>query len=379
LYLIVLALPMARLAMGQQPGLRDEFLVLESRLVGARIQQVHLLAPTAFSQAANLYTEVEAARRKGATPRQLSAIIARTEDALARAAATADKTRQFLARTFGLRQEAARLDETGLARADDLLRQASGRYEAGAGAEAEKLATAADLEYSRAAAGFLRETQLKEAANGIELARPQVPPEFLQRAEAEYKSAAALLDANVVLDIRSAEARLAVLIQLLYPPFYRNPPLTLTLDGFTIHVATYTSRQWDFLNSRIIHANGTGWISFDCRQKNLVPYPGIATTLKALRVVEAVKDPLKEIGLADARRLNPQHSLESIVELSMPTYVTTAEQVTQLVSDLTHFFPAHDGDIKVHFDDLTIQPGAQPGTGIVLAGTATYPTSPPVP
>ena len=172
-------------------------------------------------------------------------------------------------------------------------------------------------------------------------------------------------------------ARLQDIIVQLYSPFFRHPPLTLTIGTFALYVEKYDKLRWDFSNGVIVGASGTASTSFSCAPKLIPLYPGMLTALKSFRVVETVHNPLEEISVADAQKIDPQQGLNATLSLKTPTYAVSASQVSQVISDAIKFKPK--GDIQVHFDNLTITPGLAPGTGIVLAGTATYPTSPPLP
>jgi hypothetical protein len=361
---------------------QELFRSLELNLRVAQGQDVPLLAPGAFRQAQTLYEEARQRAARGGEALQIS--VAAAERSLAQAVRKSDETRKQLAYVLLAREAIPNMDPSMsasisplIATGNGLLRDAASSLEAGNVAEGERLGKLAQLEYSRAAKAFLRQSKLPEARAALNAAQGHVQDAIFAAASTEMNALTGILESADPFDVAAVAARIQAIIIQLYPPFFRNPPLTLTIGAFTLYVEKYDRLRWDFVNGVIVGASGTAYTSFSCAPKLVPLYPGILTTMKSFRVVETVRDPLTEISVSNAKLIEPEQGLNSTLTLSVPTYAQTAGQFSQIVGEAIKFKPK--GDILVHFDNLTIKPGLAPGTGIVLAGTAAYPTSPPHP
>ena len=167
---------------------------------------------------------------------------------------------------------------------------------------------------------------------------------------------------------------------LLYPSFFLAPPSRLEMADFVLQVIHYDKRRWDFRNGLIVHASGTAWLVFHCQAVfPRPPFWQVATIDRNLRVVEAVKNPAEEIALPDAVRVDPAAVAGSTITMKLPSYATSASQISQAVLQQIQWQLRPAGSIEVHFDDVTIQPTSIPDIGHVLAGTAAYPTATPDP
>jgi hypothetical protein len=372
-----LALPVTSFAAAADGSLH----ALEAKLRDAQEHDVPLLAPSAYAGAARSYEEADKLARSGGGPEAVQRLVSAALQSLDTAFAASARNRQSLAAALTAREDALKLDAAMAPRikeADQRLREAAARLEAGNRSEGEELAKSAVAEYTRAGAAQLRETTLAELRNVLQAAAGQAPETAYRKATSELEAVSAALN-DGSLGVREAVARIDEIWKLLFPPAFRFPPRELLLGSFTLYVEKYDTRAWDFVNGRIIHASGMAWTSFECSPPLVVVYPGILTAAKQFRVVETIKNPLEEISIAEAQKIDPAQGLHSSLTLKIPTYAVTGAQVSQAIQDIIKAGIAHKGNIKVHFDDLTIQPGANPNTGLVLAGTAAYPTTPPQP
>ena len=354
------------------------FRSLEARIRDAQAQAIPLLAPASFAELQRQYEQAERLRRAGRREPLRGAVEA-AERSLDQAVRKSDGTRKSLANVLAARDAILKLDPSFTAKtaeADRLLHDAAARYEGGNASQGEALARSAELEYNRAGAAFLRESRLPEARAALDAARGKVLDATFQKVNSELDLLNTLLDGSREVDLASAASRIGDIIGLLYPPFFRNPPMTLTIGAFTLYVERYDKLSWDFDNGVITGASGTAWTSFSCTPK-FIPYPGILTITKDFRVVETVHNPLEEISAQDAQSIDPLQGINSTLPVAIPAYAVSPAQVSQAIRDRIKFRPK--GDIRVHFDNLTIKPSGTPGVGIVQAGSAAYPTLPPLP
>ena len=354
------------------------FRSLEAKLREAMEQDVPLLAPASFKQAQRLYEQAEKLRRSG-RQEPLRVAVESAERALEQAVRNSNDIHKLLVNVLAARDASLNLDPSMAATtgdADRLLRDAAARFEAGDPAQGELLARSTELAYDHAGAKFLRESRLPDARAALDAAKGKVLDVVFEKATSDLNALTSLLDSSQTIDIAAAAARFQDIINALYPPFFRHPPLTLTIGDFTLYVENYEKLAWEFNNGVITGASGTASTSFSCAP-TFIPYPGILTAVKNFRVVETVNNPLEEISVKDAQSIDPLQGVNSTLSLKVPSYATSAAEVSQVIGDLIKF--KTKGDIRVHFDNLTIKPAGTPGTGIVLAGIAAYPTIPPQP
>lgn len=350
-------------------------------VANAFTQDVPLFAPTTFSEVTQEYRAAESAL-KNKQEAQAVAASGRTLKLLDKAAFVATQTRELLKNAVSLRTSVLELDGSLLPRltpADEILKQAAGSSELGDKNKALATAAKAADAYADTARQYLKQQWLPNLKKQIKEI-PGVPSDQMARAQAELDRAESSIGSVTPKELFTIVDKLKEIDRLFYPPFFRVPPSNLQMADFVLRVIRYDTRRWDFQNGLIIHASGTAWLVFECQP--IFPRPPlwqVATIDKNLRVVEAVKNPAQEIALADARRINPAVTLGSTITMKLPVYAKSGFQIPQAVLQQIQWLLRPAGAIKVHFDDLTIQPVATPDTGRVLAGTAGYPTTPPDP
>jgi hypothetical protein len=361
------------------PGILQE---LETAVSKAIQQEYPLLAPAAFQRAKQLYEEADAGLRKNEPEARIRARTAEAMRALTEAGRVAENVRRSLAEALASREASRKLDPSmaqRLTRAEQLLAEAAAKTEAGYTPEADRLSREASLEYRNAGATFLREVKLAEVRRELDSLRGRLPEGDLDRAERTFKSASESLRDLSGLNLAELARIIDGIVKIIYPRFFWEPPMTLQMGEFTLYVESYEVRRWDFQNQVIIGASGTAWLSFECSQRIIFPYAGLSTLLRTMTVVESVRDDTREISIADARRIDPSQVIGSRMQVRVPAYATTGIQIADALRDLVAVRYQPKGDIKVRFENLTIRPGGTPTTGIVTAGTANYPTIPPVP
>lgn len=176
------------------------------------------------------------------------------------------------------------------------------------------------------------------------------------------------------------------------PPVLPNPPETIHLDGFVLAVDRYDSYRWEVSGSRISGASGIAWTSFDCVE--LPTIIGVIGDLqlitRTLRVVETVRNPAQEISLEQAlffdAKIRPNENLTLYLpsDMTFEKAVRADDLASRLKVDpsILGILVTKKGDIKVRFENITMNIGGDSTVGTAESGRAYYPTespSPPVP
>ena len=355
---------------------------LDAAIVAAQALEAPLLAPRAYGEAKRLYEAADEALRKGSPYTDIRAEVERAIAAAQHAGRAAVDVRAHFGETLSERAALLQIDPAiplAAQSADRLLHEAAALAEAGDRQGANRIIEQMSVELAQAGAAVLRENKLAKTRRTLEQERGDAPADAVAAAFRELDAAATVLaDQRLrIAEVIAVDKRLDDLIIKLFPGFYRNPPMTLTIDGFTLFVESYETRSWDFRNTAIVGASGTAWVSFHCGPKLVHPFPLPSTIIKTFRVVETVRDPTSEISTDAARRLGPGRAAGETLELRLPKSATTAFEVARAIEELLTLELKPKGDIRVRFENLTIVPGAVPGFGIVLAGQAVYSTTPP--
>ena len=330
---ILLALPMMLYAATPD----EDFRSLESKIRQAQGQDVPLLARVQFAQAVRLYEEAERMRSGKYTPETLSTRVEAASQALDAAIRAAGDARKVLSVPLSARSQDIQLEPAladRFAPADRMLGAAAAAYFSGNRGEAEKLAQAAAVEYSHIGASFLNETRAAEVRKALEAARGQVADSTYQNASAEYEKVRETLKGSAFVDISAAEKRLEAILDFLFPPFFRHPPMILSMGKFTLYVEKYDRLSWSVVDGAIVHADGFAWTSFQCASRIIPPYANLLTITRTFRVVETVRNTLEEISLEDARNIEASQSLNSQITLDVPTYATSGLQIAQAIKDI---------------------------------------------
>lgn len=168
------------------------------------------------------------------------------------------------------------------------------------------------------------------------------------------------------------------------------PPYTVTMDHFTLSVASYSSFKWNAAYTEISEASGIAWTAFDATPTFTLPdFDGIADlTVTRFTVVKTVSIPTKEISLDQALLFDPTAKLGGMLSIFLPSDYSITKPITASdVSSYTKIDPGLlgglvrtvTGEIKLSFQNLTIAVDSGGDTGTVTAGLAEYPTHSPIP
>jgi len=352
---------------------------LETAISKAIQEEVPLFAPSRFREVKRRYEQADEALRRGESKQQLAARAEVALAALKEASRVEASVRPRLGDLLTLREAALIIDATmppRLARAEELLAQAGASAEAGDWDEFARVSKAASLEYWQAASSFLREVKLGQVRQELDSLRTREPSPELEAAEREFQKVSAALQEPAPGRLTDLVKQVGTILEPIYPQFYRDPPMIVQMGGFTLYVESYEKRAWDFKKGAITGANGVAWVSFECHPKFVILTPFGLTVTQALSVVDLVQDATKQISIADARKLDPTYTVGSSVQMQIPIYARTGDQIAEAIQDQIRWTLQPKGDIKVRFENLMIVPGSTPGTGLVQAGVANYPTSP---
>jgi hypothetical protein len=380
--LLALSVLLATAATAQDSQSVVSWRSLEDQFIEAQGEEIPVLAPQRFAEARAYYEAAEKALRSGSRPEELGPEIAKASRALEDARRAAAAVRNQLADLVETRLTALAVGPLGerSRRAEELFRQTAGHAEAGEASLVARLAPEARLEYTRAAVAYLSDTRLVEVRGSLAAARPHLSDSLLQRLTSELASLERdLSDPGPGLDLRIIDRRFIAIQELIYPPFYRKPPMILLLHGFTLYVESYEEHSWDFTGNVIIGAAGTARLSFQCRPPFPGVHSGVYVSSRPFHVVDTVSDPLAEISVADAAKLDPALKPGAQLELKLPDYARTGAQVSSAIQDILKQKQRVLGDVRVNFEGVTIAPGPRSGEGLVTAGSAFYPTVPPEP
>jgi hypothetical protein len=351
---------------------------LQQQIRDAQEAAVAIYAPAHYENALKQYGDAVESQRSHAASALIQERIDAAQRALSAARSASDAVRKQMAAAIGARDAALQLDPSIAQQSgspERMFRQAAAQAEVNAAAAPQAIERAR-TDYMRAGIETLRDANLPKLKKNLEAARDTMTPQAYTAAA----SATSALERRLAqaTDLASAIAQFGDVLKV-FPPEFRNPPTVLTIGDFTLYVDAYETKGWDFKTNRIIKASGKGSVSFRCGL--LFPFlnVGVLTVQKSLRVVQAVRDPATEISLADALAIDPSQGLNSVLPVKIPSYATSARQISEAVADLVRFGIRPRGDIDVSFADLVIQPGPEAEHGIVLAGSASYPTVPPHP
>lgn len=162
-------------------------------------------------------------------------------------------------------------------------------------------------------------------------------------------------------------------------------PDTLVIGAFTLVVEEYDPRgSWNAITKTYSHLNGIGRIKFSCQPRIIFPGPLVLwkdAVMKPFQVtvVDTVRIADQQISVRDAAQLGLRAQAGSNVQLMLPHYADKPIALSRYLNDMVVKRSPPEG-IRVRFTDLDVkvsQAGAN--KGLVIAGTAHYPSQPPVP
>src|SRR5262249_4569026 len=314
---------------GAKPDPAAQLRRADAAIANASAQDVGLFAPMAFSEAVREYRAAESAL-KNKQDAEASSAAERAVKLVEKATSVATKTRELLKDTVSLRSSVANLDGflgSRLTSADEILKQAAAAAEAGDSGKAMEGSAKADDAKAAAPKQHLKEQRLPNLKKQIDEAESDASKEQIARAKVELDAAESSITSAKPAELFLIVDKLKAIDHLLYPPFFRVPPTYLQMADFVLQVIHYDQRHWDFQNGVIIRASGTAWLVFHCQP--IFPRPPlwqVATVDRNLRVVESVKNPVDEIALADALRVDPAALAGSTVTMKLPSYAISASE-----------------------------------------------------
>ena len=358
--------------------------ICEPSTLTRRRFEAPLLARKAYDEAKRLYETADAALRKGVPPAEARAKVERAIEAAQRAGRAAVQVRALFGETLSERAALLQIDPVIAAAAepaDRLLREATARAEAGDHLGARRIVEQMTVELAQAGAAVLRRKSSPRRAESLEQVRGDAPGDAIAAAFRELNAAAtSLADRRLgITEVIAVDKRLDELIIKLFPAFFRNPPMTLSIDGFTLFVENYEKRSWDFKNTAHHRSQRDRMVVFPLWSKFVHPFPLIVNGHKDVSRRRDRARRHSEMSAESARRLAPGRKAGETLELRIPKSATTGFEIAQALEELVAVEIKPKGDIRVRFENLTIVPGAVPGTGIVLGGASRLPTTPPPP
>jgi hypothetical protein len=373
---------------------KKELFLETDRLLGqARTDGVPLLSPNAYSKAMELYGRAAEDYRRGAKMKSIRESLAESNKLLTGAIQAARVSRVALEEILEVRRQAKALDgETAapeaFASAEELFQRVVESAEKGDLRAARSEFDEVKIRYRRASVRALKDGVLENAMTTLKNSRSKLKNAEYQASRGKLQDIGKRLDdaednpfliAEFAKDIRG---RVAAAIDELYPDFYRHLPDDLLMGGFTLHVVSYDAKgEYSFDRNVVSKLSGIAEFSFGCGGWSLLN-PGVFVAEKNLvqfRVVETVTAPETEISIAEVRRLDPGVRPGQILQLPLTPLRGKTEDPARLVAAKVEWIRAavaSKGDIRVRFENVTIEPTALAATGRAVDGTAAYPTKP---
>lgn len=166
--------------------------------------------------------------------------------------------------------------------------------------------------------------------------------------------------------------------------FLKGYPDTLTIGAYQLIVEQYDKGgRWNALTKTYTGLTGIGRIQFNCGRRIVFPFPfdiwkGAVMKPVSVKIVDTVREESNEISIRDASLLGIKPLAGSQVELMLPHFGERTIALSRYLTDVVTVRRIEG--IRVQFTDLTVRALQQGATkGLVIAGTATYPSDPPVP
>lgn len=301
--------------------------------------------------------------------------------------------RQTLSEVTHLRNDAkklgiAKLAPEAFAKAEKSYKEAVALMRRGDKKRAARIAAVASAAYREAAIQSLLNGPIRQAEKDIKVMQRKASLQAYKRAINELaalkRKVRGASDQKFSIGKYYAEIqrKIADILGILFPPVSR--PDTLLMGDFIIVVEKY-----DNLGTYYSHANrfsgltGIGRIKFDCTPFYIFPvfpiWQGVVLQNYNFKIVNDVKDPIREISLKDALKTDPKATLGTEVKLLLPEAKGKYLDINRSKLDLLDWLKPRPSGIRVRFEDLAVTAIGSGKKGTVTDGLATYPTDPPVP
>lgn len=144
-------------------------------------------------------------------------------------------------------------------------------------------------------------------------------------------------------------------------------PTVIYLNGFALQVESWTSYR---SGPRQVVASGVARTRWRCATPT--GWPDLS--IRRLKVVETVRNPMVEIAREDALLFESGSQLGDLVALGLPPQATSAAATAAELRRVIDSFRQR-GEFRVEFKDLVLWAGPRAGTALAVGGTATFPTA----
>ncbi|MBN2357318.1 hypothetical protein JXO59_14480, partial [candidate division KSB1 bacterium] len=237
----------------------------------------------------------------------------------------------------------------------------------------------ANEQYRKATLKWLKDGFIKQNETKVKDLRDQLSQETYRQTLDELQNIRDYVDHAEDVEFDPFDMRDTIMtrvndaISALYPPFYRNLPDTLLIGDFVLLVDQYIDKGvWAFKKQQATGLSGAAWTNFDC-----ILYLESIITVTGFQVVAQVVDPVKQIGIEDAKIVKPDVHIGDTVDLQLYLDDKTDQNILaardEYIKTAKTFTP--EGQVLVHFDSLTIvSVSGRPNLGRVTDGIAAYPT-----
>jgi hypothetical protein len=288
-------------------------------------------------------------------------------------------------KTILLRCEFINIHSRDYSEANNYLNDAIRQKNAGNIRQSNILAERAVSGYRQNIIYKLKEGVIENLLAEIEKSKRFIPPAKYSEAKNKLKSLSNYLDMQLRLSydipvvIQKTKYSIDYIKGLIYPVFYINPPDTLILNKFKLVIDSYDGKiDYDFEKKVITNASGTAWLSFSdfLNVSTASTKTGQNEQKKSFKVVNRVNNLLTEISLTDAKLVNPRLRPGDSCQIVLNANTSTPAEMITAKAKFIGALRLRKGDIKVVFNNLTIQQGENLHHGKVLQGSVTYPSNP---
>ncbi len=383
-------------ALAQETDLVREQVFREAdRLVAeAEAADAHMLAPKNFAKGMEYYRKALRRYERQGKLKDIHRDLERAKEYLYLSVDSAKITRMALARPLAMRAllEDRQLDEQAprqFSRAEDELQDViKGAEDGDLRSLHARIAKLEDL-YRKVATAAYQGEVLDQARAGLDKQRGQLGR---QKHRASVKELDGIKDwvrdqertgFELADFLALADARIAAVVDILLPEFYRNLPDSLTLGDFVLRVISYQDKgHWSFAEEAAIGVSGLAEVRFHCGLTLMPVFPsGLQVIQQNFVVVETVSDPTTEISTIEAQRLDLDLVVGDEVTLPLAVEKVARDDILAARDDVLGLLEPliGPGGIMVRFADATIRPSGRPTMGLMTAGSAAYPTDPPWP
>lgn len=371
------------------------FQSLDEKFKEARKNKVNLYAPQNYEYALELYKSARVDFEKGA---KLSVIEQKINSAtryLEQAIKVAGISREMLREIEKFRNRVLEWEinlyaPQEIGKSEHHIKQVIQKVEERGTSAARIEVEKAYQQYRLATLKWLKDGILEKATENMKSMRRKIAPEIYEKNLNELKRLSNIIDLSKREKFDPFELRddilskVKIILEPIYPPFYKDLPEKLVIENFILYVDTYTDTGlWDFDKNQAVGVSGTAWMSFQCGISLIPIIPEEFLKVEnVFKVVSVVTNPLTEISLENARLIQLDIKEGQNLKLELAVEKKESQFILQAKKDLLESLKQKEkkGDILVHFDNVTIaEIVGWPHLGRIIKGEAAYPTDPPDP